>query len=558
MIIREGNNRREIDTCPPRTIVGRTLEDFMRALIAESDDRTYVFFHNLAFDGMFILYWLIEQNVYCTDGEGERDKTCRRNSRVRRRMNTYSTLINRGGFYKIDLRWDRGSKNITIRDSLKLFPGLAIRDLGEALDGDMRKGDIDHTIFRPEGYEPTEEEWGYVTRDVEILDAVLNHADWESLTLASSAMKDYKSLCPRVMMNFPRLDADIDRLIRPAYHGGFTEVNKAWLGRAVHDVTVVDKNSMYPEKLLKYPLPYGKEMIVTDIDEIRDIMTNGDNYLWVMTADVSFNLKPGSVPCIPDGRSVQYGEENLTCEDSITLSFSSVDYNLYQQMYDFEINSIEFFCFWKSRAGLFTHYIEKWRRVKEENSHSAKPGARMRRLIAKLYLNSLYGKFGTGLHQSKQVFMTRAGERPRFRSLPPEDVKGVYLPVAIFVTSYAKNEIVTAAHSLGERFIYTDTDSLHFVGDLPDLDYDSKRIGAWDVEKRLSTAVYNARKQYAYRDSSDGSVHRVVAGCSGDLPDGFAPEDLLHPQQWPIRKGVRVKGGKIIENTLFTYRPRVV
>lgn len=65
---------------------------------------------------------------------------------------------------------------------------------------------------------------------------------------------------------------------------------------------------------------------------------------------------------------------------------------LFYEHYD--VYNIEFIDGWKFRAqkGMFDKYINKWSKVKVESKLQGNKGMT---LIAKLLLNSLYGKFGT-------------------------------------------------------------------------------------------------------------------------------------------------------------------
>lgn len=73
----------------------------------------------------------------------------------------------------------------------------------------------------------------------------------------------------------------------------------------------------------------------------------------------------------------------------------------------YEVEDLTYIAGWKfrSRKGLFDEYIDKWIEVKNNATISGNIG---QRTMAKLMLNSLYGKFATKLKvQSKIPYLRR-------------------------------------------------------------------------------------------------------------------------------------------------------
>ena len=97
---------------PDNFIYGNDIDDFMRICADKQENSTY-YFHNLAFDGDFILYWLERNNF-----EHVKDKRDLEN-------NTYTTLISdMGQFYSIEVCFNKkGHKTnkVTFFDSMKIL-----------------------------------------------------------------------------------------------------------------------------------------------------------------------------------------------------------------------------------------------------------------------------------------------------------------------------------------------------------------------------------------------------------------------------------------------------
>ena len=78
----------------------------------------------------------------------------------------------------------------------------------------------------------------------------------------------------------------------------------------------------------------------------------------------------------------------------------------------------------------------------------------------------------------------------------------VYLPMASFITSYAKCYLVNAINHNYDNFLYCDTDSLHLYGTekAKGIEVDAKKYGEWDNEMDFDDFKYLSPKRYAERD----------------------------------------------------------
>ena len=99
-----------------------------------------VYFHNLGFDGRFILDWLLKDGFTHRTGE-----------RVRLRNKEFSSLISGDGkFYSISVRWQTGCTT-EFRDSLKKLP-MSVARVAKSFNMEIAKGHIDYDAPRPVTY----------------------------------------------------------------------------------------------------------------------------------------------------------------------------------------------------------------------------------------------------------------------------------------------------------------------------------------------------------------------------------------------------------------------
>ena len=122
---------------------------------------TVVYFHNLKFDGEFILSYLLSHGYKYTDSK--KDKT-------------FDTLITDGGlFYSITVIFKRHKKKyqkVVFYDSLKKLPFKA-EVIAKAFDLPDRKLKIDYRADREVNHQLTKEEVDYITADCRIVAAAL-------------------------------------------------------------------------------------------------------------------------------------------------------------------------------------------------------------------------------------------------------------------------------------------------------------------------------------------------------------------------------------------------
>lgn len=464
---------------------GNSLEWFMQW--CEKHAQCNVYFHNLAFDGAFIMDWL-ERNGW--EWKEERND-CKEGN--------YRTVISDANqVYCIELFF---TKTFTVRimDSLKIVP-LSIAAMAKAYDLPILKGSIDYAAPREVGHELTEEEIAYLDNDVRIAAMVMERfleQGLNKMTAGSNALSYYKGMYggeKGFRKWFPKLDVEEDAFIRKAYRGGFTYVDPRFQNKNMGDGIVFDVNSLYPSVMRGCDgerMPYGKPVWFNG----KPKPTEQYN-LWVAQITCSFRVREKHIPCIQLKGNYRFNQrEYLTKSDGdVTFTVSSVDWELITKQYHIYNLRWHGGYVFKSANYLFKGYVDKW--VEEKNQGTIE-GNKGKRQIAKLMLNSLYGKFAT----RTTVYSRRpmiVNDVLRYVDLEPTERDPVYLPVGVFVTAYARRKTITAAQSCYDRFIYADTDSIHLVGtEIPDcIEVDDVKLGAWKHESTFWQGKFLRAKCY--------------------------------------------------------------
>ena len=197
-------------------LLGNSMESFIE-FIKTNKNSTY-FFHNLAFDGSFVIDYLFKKDFTFI-----KDKKERKN-------NTFTTLISDNGlFYSIEIYFEVKGKKVkkaTLIDSLKIIP-FKVSEVAKAFGLPISKLELDYNKPREIGHILTKDEEEYIKNDVKIVAMALNTLFSEgltSITSASNALKDFKSFYSENKFSklFPCLPLEIDKDLRDhgAYKGG--------------------------------------------------------------------------------------------------------------------------------------------------------------------------------------------------------------------------------------------------------------------------------------------------------------------------------------------------
>ena len=505
---------------------GNDIESFF-IWLKTLKNNTIIYFHNEKFDGQFILYHLLKNGYVRTDKKIE---------------NSFDdTIDNKLKFYDITIRvLNMKGKliQVHIRDSLKKI-SMPIKAMPKAYGLDIEKGNLDdkeeesYKIYRPKGHQLTPFELSYLKNDVEILAKVLKITYDEGLdqmTMAMDAMTKYKEMIGKDTYDFyyPVISIEEDTFIRKSYKGGWTFCLK---GQIVADGRVYDVNSLYSSVLysmingVKHYYPTGYGVYYKGKYEKDELYP-----LYVAHFYCSFKCKKDKLPFIqlkPDfsSRRPVYEYES---DGIVELYLTSVDLELFFETYEIT-SDIEWIDGYKYRAvcGLFDDYIDYWLKVKVE---AKKSGNKALYAIAKIYLNSLYGKFGTSKTVSaKKPVYDKDEDKVVYEDEQYVNEKGevfndyyrdaYYIPVASFCTSYARSvtlKVANEAYKQG-RFCYADTDSVHITGDYPleNIPVDSNKLGYWDHESSFKKAKFIRAKTYAEYQKKKDDLYEWDIKCAG-------------------------------------------
>ena len=516
-----------------------------------------IYYHNLKFDGHFwIDYFLRTTMIQAIDADNHfvDDKNMIKNS--------YKYVIsNYGQWYEITIM-TKFRKLIKIRDSLKLLP-FSVKKLSKEFETKHHKTDIEYTGNRLPG-QISADEIEYIKNDVlvvkESLEKMFQNGN-DRMTIGACCFADFKSQFEKreYWELFPNLKdfkisediygaPDADTYIRKSYRGGWCYLKPEYAGKVLQRGYTLDVNSLYPSVMLSECYPVGLPTFF--VGEIPEKIIGNPNYYYFVRIQCKFELRKNFLPTIQiknnwfyksneyltttkifnpnDGRyydryiDIDGTEKNATVELTMTMT----DFELFKKHYYTDIEILDG-CYFFTHPTIFNNYINKYRYQKINAKNSVE------RTIAKLFSNNLYGKMATGSNNSyKLCYLDDAENKIKFKNVFSDDRTPVYIPCGSAITSYARNFTISAAQANYDVFVYSDTDSIHCLGDVKNVKnckIDDKEYSCWKLENVWDTGLFVRQKTYIEINGNEWDIkcagmpdhckQLFYASCTGDFSD---------------------------------------
>lgn len=545
----------------------------------------------------------------------------------------FTTSVNSLGImYSIKIYYLKEGKpmhTVEIYDSLKLLP-FSIEKLGkDFLNENMPKLKIDYDKIRPENRPDllTPEDHDYLKRDIDIAARALTilktspdiEGTTDRQTTASLALTEFKTIFAKKILQkeivknseiekvfrnaFPILDLEDDSYVRDSYKGGFcyvfpqykTTKDPDYINYSEDGMCVLDVNSLFPSVMLNNFLPFGLPYIVRNKGLKREgyLVKEGDKEIlydyYFVRVRVNFKLKKDHIPSVMlKGKDIKrnWGDEKATLPqneyltttegETIELIMTKDDFELMLEQYDFYNESdrpikakdldIKEVYYFQTAKGFFDDYIIKFAKIKIA---AGKAGNKSRRELAKLLLNSLYGKTGSKIRNSFKYYVIDEGylqTNPKVETID----KPIYTPIAAAITAGGRRKTIETAQKILDyglkkygRYVYcySDTDSIHTTLNKADVidclgdDVDVEKtgnFGLWDVEEADIIRSKFIRTKTYMEERKDGTFKSGVAGLPNEMQkcltwENFKNGITLVGKLMPVQ----VEGGTALIETTF-------
>ena len=376
----------------------------------------------------------------------------------------YNLKVIHGSIAQFSLKWN--NKRLIFRDSFLILP-MGLKSLTYDFDVEHKKLTMEYNVgIEDKNFSE------YFKNDLMGLYEVLRLSGLtKHLTIASNTMDIFTHIFYKDKMTANELP--IENVFREGYRGGRTEIFKSY----GTDLKYYDINSLYPSVMInnEYPLP-----IKDNFNKVFKI--NRDKLgIYKINADIE-NLNIPVLPMRKDNKLIfpighisglYYTPEILKAE---------------QMGYDI---SVEYGYEFKKTEPIFKGYIEHFYDIKKHSEGSKKA-------IAKLMLNSLYGKFGQRREQENYRFI----EDGTISNLNYSAVKYfdshsnfIHPEIAGMITANARVKLYELFEKAGlNNVYYCDTDSIITDSVLST----SNELGDIKLVDKIKEFIAISPKLYAY------------------------------------------------------------
>ncbi|MFA6152996.1 MAG: DNA polymerase [Chitinophagaceae bacterium] len=395
----------------------------------------------------------------------------------------------------IAIRCNTGKMSFTLCDSYAILPAR-LSKLSAAFNPRHKKLEMDYKAISAHDARTLK----YLENDVLCLWEVLydffsyDFIVQPQLTIASQAMNTFRSKFFSGEITEMRI-AHEEFIRKHYYSGGRVEMYKGY-GRNIH---VYDVNSLYPFVMLQ-PMPCGR-MKVTDRYRKNKI---GFYYI-----DIKKTPEWYISPLLHRGDKLTF----LKGAGKYYVGSPTIDI-LHEQGVQFKVINGYYF---ESQETLFTDYVNSFFALKNKSKGTALY------LIAKLFLNSLYGKFGAHRHREAIVQGTGYEEDTLLPSLGSnlasygmvliqEESRSKFIApyLAAYITELARVHHFRLMNQHPEEMFYCDTDSLFTTAKYKT----GTKIGELSLQGTYKEGVFLGNKTYALQNGKESKV--AFRGFSSD------------------------------------------
>lgn len=344
--------------------------------------------------------------------------------------------------------------------------------------------------------------------------------------------------------------------LKQAFMGGFTHANAQYSGSTLENVASYDFTSSYPSVMIteKYPMSKPIPVEVNTLDELEKLINNYALLFDIRLEDVESKIEQDSYiseskcyhlekPIINNGR--------VHKAESLEMTITDIDFRIIKQVYSYGKISI------KNVKKFYKDYLPKEIIKSILDLYQGKTelkgvqGKEVEYMLSKGMLNSIYGMSVTDIVKDNHVYSGNSW------GLEPVDVESeiekhnksknrfLYYAWGVWVTAYARYNLWSGIISVGNDYVYSDTDSIKILNHdkhehyfntynkmLKQRQYEmcehlgidvnllnpktiqgvEKHIGVWDFDGIHTQFKTLGAKRYL--ENNDGELKLTVAGLS--------------------------------------------
>lgn len=435
---------------------GRTwkeFKEFLKMLDDYNPVNKIVFIHNLAFEFQYLYSNIAQENVFARTSHKVIKSQC----------------VN----YNIEFRCSYMMSNTKLDNLTKVY-NLPVK---------KKVGDLDYSLIRHSKTPLTEEELGYCENDCLVLYHYIKfelsqyeRVDKIPITSTGHVRRELRDLIQKDYSYKAKVrraistDPHVYNLLLCAFQGGYTHANWVYADEVLKNVDSWDETSAYPYVMVTYKFPATrfKKCYIKGYDEMsksfayllhirfKNVKSKYKNNF--ISASKCMNLK-GAV----------YDNGRLISAKEFEMVLTDVDFYLYLKSYNFEYEILEsYYSVYKYLPLQYINFIlEKY---VNKTQFKGVEGKEIEYNLEKQKFNALYGMTVTNVIKDEVKFENNIWEEVEMTNeeiidkLKSEYKKGfLSFSYGVWVTAYARKNLLENVMKLDDYCIYCDTDSMKLL-----------------------------------------------------------------------------------------------
>lgn len=395
----------------------------------------------------------------------------------------------------------------------------------QKLDGD----EFDYSVIRYPWTKLSPRKMEYIINDVlGLAEAIKKEMELDGdtlytipLTSTGYVRRDAKRAMRTISHNYVRnqlIDYEVYKMLREEFRGGNTHASRYFAGLILYNVKSADRSSSYPEVLCNclYPVSEFFHMGEATLEEVKTLITKRKKAVLMRVRIKGLRLRNERWGCPYISRDKSrfvvngdYDNGRILSADYLEMTINDIDLKIILDEYDFD--DMQPFDVFHARYGklppplikvIIKYYVDKTALKDVE-------GQEVYYTKAKNKLNAIYGMMAQDpVKQDTDFFNGEWIEHTDDeQELLAEHNKKAFLCYqwGAWCTAHARYMLEEGIKIAGDGFVYCDTDSVKYLGDVSFEEYNKGRIkaskesGAFATDTRGTThymGVYEQERTY--------------------------------------------------------------
>lgn len=518
------------------TVMGRTWDEFLTfttKLSTMAGDRILIMWvHNLSYEFQFLqgIYHFDKNDVFAVQ------------SRKILKCTMHGNIEFRCSYLQTNMSLDQFTKKM----------GCSVRKL---------TGTFDYHKIRYPSTPLSDDEIAYCVNDVRSLVEAIKiemAADEDNLVTipltstgyvrrqAKTAMRSMYGFYYWIRDQLP--DYALYSVLREAFRGGNTHASRFYSGQILQDVHSIDRSSSYPDVLVncKFPVSKFRYRAYVDFPKLqREIRVQHKAAVFRVHFE-NIQLIDEFYPCPYLSRDKCRNYKQVLCDngrilraDSLDTTLTDIDLEIIDSQYTW--SSVMVYDVYTARYGylpdVFRDLVNYY--YKQKTQLKGVAGQEIYYDKFKAMVNSLYGMCAQDPVKDNIIYdpeltelYTLAGEDPSELLTKSNRKAFLSYAVGVWCTAHARRELQEMIDLAGLQFVYADTDSVKYIGDLDYSEYNDRirqrstehdayaddpagrrhYMGVYEPDADYDKFITLGAKKYAYEIG--GKIHVTVAGVN--------------------------------------------